>query len=72
VDEARFGVPRYTVPEAARYLDVHPETFRRWVDGYSFTPTHRSVPTVGKPIIHSVRGGWRRHLRSGRWWVPPV
>jgi uncharacterized protein (DUF433 family) len=53
VDEARFAVPRYTVPEAARYLDVHPETFRRWVDGYQFTPTHRSVPTVGKPIVHS-------------------
>jgi hypothetical protein len=43
---------RYTVPEAAPYLDVHPETFPRWVDGYRFTPTHRSVPTVGKPIIH--------------------
>ena len=53
MDEARFVVPRYTVPEAARYLDVHPETFRRWVDGYRFIPTHRSVPTVGKPIIHS-------------------
>lgn len=53
MDEVRFAVPRYTVPEAARYLDVHPETFQKWVDGYRFTPTHRSVPAVGKPIIHS-------------------
>jgi uncharacterized protein (DUF433 family) len=53
VDEIRFTVPRYTVPEAARYLGIHAETFRRWVDGYTFTSPHRSAPTVGKPIIHS-------------------
>ena len=53
MDDPRFSVPRYTIPEAARYLNVHPETFRRWVDGYRFTPTHRAVPTEGKPIIHS-------------------
>ena len=53
MDDPRFSVPRYTIPEAARYLDVHPETFRRWVDGYRFIPTHRAVPTEGKPIIHS-------------------
>ena len=53
MDEIRFAVPRYTIPEAARYLDVHPETFRRWVDGYTFTPSHRTVPTVARPIIHS-------------------
>lgn len=53
MDELRFAIPRYTVPEAARYLDVPTGTFRRWVDGYEFTPSHRSVPTTGRPIIHS-------------------
>ncbi len=53
MDDVRFAVPRYTVPAAARYLGVPSGTFRRWVDGYRFTPSHRSVPTVGKPIIHS-------------------
>ncbi len=59
MDEMRFTVPRYTVPEAARYLGVHPGTFRRWVDGYTFTPSHRTVPTVGKPIVHSASS--KRH-----------
>lgn len=53
MDDRRFRVPRYTIPEAARHLNVHPGTLRRWVDGYRFTPTHRAVPTEGKPIIHS-------------------
>lgn len=60
MDEVRFTVPRYTIPEAARYLAVNPETFRRWVDGYRFTPAHRTVPTVGKPIIHSASS--KRHV----------
>lgn len=53
MDEIRFTVPRYTIPQAARYLTENPSTFRRWVDGYEFTPSGRDVPTVGKPIIHS-------------------
>lgn len=53
VDDSCFSVPRSPIPEAARYRNVHPETFRRWVDGYRCTPTHRTVPTEGKPFIQS-------------------
>lgn len=60
VNDVRFAVPRYTISEAARYLDVPEGTFRKWVDGYVFTPTHREVPTVGKPIIHSASS--KRHV----------
>ena len=59
MDDPRFSAPRYTIPEAARYVNMHPETLRRWVDGYRFTPAHRAVPTEGKPIIHSA--SHRRH-----------
>lgn len=46
-------MPRYTIPDASRFLGATTRTFRRWVDGYEFTASHRTVPTVGKPIIHS-------------------
>lgn len=53
MDELRFDVPRYTVPQAARFLGVADSTFRRWVDGYEMTPNNRVVPTIGAPIIHT-------------------
>jgi hypothetical protein len=34
----RFSTALYTVPEAARYLDVPPSTLKSWAHGYRNRP----------------------------------
>jgi uncharacterized protein (DUF433 family) len=58
LEDTRFVVPLYTVPEAARYLGVPPTTFATWVKGYRRKPKGRQV--VGKPIVTALPGDGRR------------
>src|SRR5215469_4737078 len=46
----RFGTALYTVPEAARYLDVPASTLNSWAHGYRNRPLGRRE-VVGAPIL---------------------
>ena len=48
--DERFGVPLYSVTEAARHLDVPVSTFRTWVHGYVRHPPGRWAVT-GRQIV---------------------
>ena len=52
-DDRRFGLPLYTVAEAARFLDVPTSTFATWAKGYVRRPPRRRSVT-GAPIVTSV------------------
>ncbi len=52
-DDRRFGLPLYTVAEAARFLDVPTSTFATWSKGYVRRPPRRRSVT-GAPIVTSV------------------
>lgn len=52
-DDVRFGVPLYTVAEAARFLAVPTSTFASWAKGYDRKPIGRK-PVHGEPIITSI------------------
>jgi uncharacterized protein (DUF433 family) len=49
----RFSTALYTVPEAARYLDVPASTLNSWAHGYRNRPPGRSE-VVGAPILTTV------------------
>lgn len=49
-EDARFNVPIYTQTEAARYLNMPPQTFRSWAQGYTNTFPNRP-PVHGDPLI---------------------
>ncbi len=53
-DDVRFSVPLYTSAEAARYLDVQPNTFATWVKGYRREFAGRP-PVTGAPLITGLR-----------------
>lgn len=57
-DDVRFTVPLYTSTEAARYLNVHPDTFAGWVKGYRRDFTDRP-PVTGEPLITGIRPDFR-------------
>jgi uncharacterized protein (DUF433 family) len=46
----RFGTPLYTVPEAARYLDVPASTLTTWTHGYRRRSAGRRE-VVGVPVL---------------------
>jgi len=48
--DLRFGVPLYTLTEAAKYLVVPRATLATWADGYERRPAKWSV-VKGEPII---------------------
>lgn len=48
--DLRFGVPLYTLTEAAKYLIVPRATLATWADGYERRPAKWSV-VKGEPII---------------------
>lgn len=48
--DIRFGVPLYTMAEAARALGVPPTTFATWARGYTRRPPGRR-PVRGAPIV---------------------
>lgn len=50
LDPARFEDPLYTVPEAARIIDVPVSTLSTWARGYVRRPPNRPV-VKGEPII---------------------
>lgn len=53
-DDLRFGVPLYTVAEAARYMRVPESTYGHWARGYHSTATDRSGrrrEVHGEPVI---------------------
>lgn len=50
----RFDAPLYTVPEAARYLDVPASTLDTWARGYTRKPPGRAVVT-GAPVLTAVK-----------------
>jgi uncharacterized protein (DUF433 family) len=56
----RFGVPLYTVAEAARYLAVPPSTFRSWTHG---SRPHGDGPddVVGAPVLTAMPPAGRHH-----------
>ena len=58
----RFSTALYTVPEAARYLDVPTSTLNAWAHGYQNHPAGRPV-VAGAPILTALP---RRMVR------PPV
>jgi uncharacterized protein (DUF433 family)/DNA-binding transcriptional MerR regulator len=55
----RFHTPLYTVPEAARYLDVPISTLRNWTHGYRRASTHRR-PVIGGPVVTALPTASRR------------
>lgn len=57
-DDSRFSVPLYTSAEAARYLDVQPNTFATWVKGYRREFPDRP-PVTGNPLITGLRPEFR-------------
>lgn len=56
--DLRFTVPRYTVPEAARFLGVHSSTFSHWARGYEVHFPDRR-PVAKGPIITAFEGRGR-------------
>lgn len=50
----RFSTALYTVPEAARYLDVPTTTLNSWAHGYRNQRPGRS-PVTGAPILSTLR-----------------
>lgn len=55
----RFDTPLYTVPEAARYLDVPVSTLTTWTHGYRRKPVGRRE-VVGAPVLTALpRSGFR-------------
>jgi len=56
--DPRFTVPRYTVPEAARFLGVPPTTFSHWARGYEVHFPDRR-PVKKGPIITALEGRGR-------------
>jgi uncharacterized protein (DUF433 family) len=56
--DQRFTVPRYTVPEAARFLGVPPTTFSHWARGYEVHFPHRR-PVKKGPIVTALDGRGR-------------
>ncbi|MBP2323035.1 uncharacterized protein (DUF433 family) [Kibdelosporangium banguiense] len=56
----RFSTALYTVPEAARYLDVPPSTLKSWAHGYRNRPAGRPE-VVGAPIVTALS---RDHIRQ--------
>ncbi|MCX6416084.1 MAG: DUF433 domain-containing protein [Actinobacteria bacterium] len=48
-----FTAPLYTVPEAARHLNVPTSTLRNWAKGYDWTSHGRTVH--GDPILTTVK-----------------
>lgn len=57
-DDLRFTVPIYTSAEAARYLDVHPDTFSTWVKGYRKEFRDRP-PVHGQSLITGIEPEFR-------------
>ena len=53
--DPRFTVPRYTVPEAARFLGVPPSTFSHWARGYEVHFPKRR-PVKKGPIVTALDG----------------
>jgi hypothetical protein len=49
-----FHAPLYTVPEAARYLDVPASTLNAWTHGYRRKSTGRKEVT-GAPVLTAIR-----------------
>jgi hypothetical protein len=49
----RFSTGLYTVPEAARYLDVPTTTLNSWAHGYRNHPAGRRAVT-GAPILSTL------------------
>ena len=56
--DTRFTVPRYTVPEAARFLGVPATTFSHWARGYEVHFPDRR-PVKKGPIITAFEGRGR-------------
>lgn len=56
--DRRFTVPRYTVPEAARFLGVPSTTLSHWARGYEVHFPDRR-PVEKGPIITALRGKGR-------------
>jgi hypothetical protein len=50
----RFGLPLYSVPEAAGYLGVPTSTFATWAYGYVRKPPGRSE-VRGDPLVAAIR-----------------
>lgn len=57
-EDPRFTVPRYTVPEAARFLGVPPTTFSHWARGYEVHFSDRR-PVKKGPIVTALNGRGR-------------
>ncbi|MGH8916919.1 MAG: hypothetical protein ACRD0H_01000, partial [Actinomycetes bacterium] len=55
----RFGTPLYTVPEAARYLDVPASTLTTWMHGYRRRSANRRE-VVGVPVLTALSKTGRR------------
>lgn len=51
--DTRFGVPVYTVAEAARYVGMHPSTLSTWAKGYERRFPDRKPVEMG-PVIASM------------------
>ncbi|MEY2461820.1 MAG: hypothetical protein QOG30_3650 [Acidimicrobiaceae bacterium] len=49
-EDLRFGVPLYTLAEAAKALAVPPSTFATWAKGYVRRPVGRK-PVKGQPVV---------------------
>jgi len=58
IQDPRFTVPRYTVPEAARFLGVPPTTFSHWARGYEIHFPDRR-PVKKGPIVTAMDGRGR-------------
>jgi uncharacterized protein (DUF433 family) len=55
VEADRFGMPLYSVPEAAYYLGVPAPTFSTWAYGYIRRPRGRRAVT-GAPVVTAIKG----------------
>jgi hypothetical protein len=63
VDGPRFGVPLYTVGEAARFVAVPTSTFASWAKGYDRRSEIRKS-VHGEPIVTALAAPPRATPRS--------
>jgi uncharacterized protein (DUF433 family) len=53
-EDLRFGVPLYSVTDAARHIDVSRSTFATWSHGYAQKAADGRAPVTGAPVITSI------------------